>query len=547
MSIPTTRISELPPSSILAGTDLLVVEQADATKKTTLSQLVSDMDISRETMFADDDSESLIGTATGKTVEESIRAASGNSQALFPQLINKLTAYRHGASGQTQFLLYGFGSSVGNGATLPDPATQAPVAKFFEFFNKTINKGGIYPLSFVNRSVNGSTINNFLVDQWPAVVATGTYPDIALFVYGMNDFPTANYNAGQTFNENGFKQRLRAAIRNVRDAGGDVILTTTPHPNIPIYSWSMPPGVAQVWPSPSPAPVSDDNIIPSAAESNVDLVWNGVTITVGHRFLRGNDAIRQIAVEMGCVLIDVEKYWFDALAKYGISALFNSGQTVHPNLLGHQESYWLAFEEFFANMDKNGWIAPDAGKKDLFEVGGTGSYPNPKEADVDLQSNGVRSYSFVLRDKFSRKIEHVSQVGEVTRWSYTSQEPTTSSPGYNLQWIEYHTRTKGLYAAGDTQLITIPNRTTKKIFIDVWTSAQTSWAQAVELIATNREGVVTYTVIGNHDQTPGTGSATGGSRLFTLSTVDGTTDGGIVVSITTNNSSLKYRIVGFGT
>lgn len=148
MSIPTTRISELPPSSTLAGTDLLVVEQVDATKKTTLSQLVSDMDISRETMFADDDGASLIGTATGKTVEESIRAASGNSQALFPQLINKLTAYRHGASGQTQFLLYGFGSSVGNGATLPDPATQAPVAKFFEFFNKSINKVGYihYPL-----------------------------------------------------------------------------------------------------------------------------------------------------------------------------------------------------------------------------------------------------------------------------------------------------------------------------------------------------------------------------------------------------------------
>ena len=156
-------------------------------------------------------------------------------------MINKLTAYRHGASGQTQFLLYGFGSSVGNGATLPDPSTQAPVAKFFEFFNKAVNKGSIYPLSFVNKSVNGSTINNFLANQWPDVVNSGVYPDIALFVYGMNDFPTANYNAGQTFNENGFKQRLRTAIRNVRDAGGDVVLTTTPHPNIPIYSWSMPP------------------------------------------------------------------------------------------------------------------------------------------------------------------------------------------------------------------------------------------------------------------------------------------------------------------
>lgn len=553
MAIPTTRISELPPSAALTGTDLLVVEQADSTKKTTFDQVLTDMKISRDSMFSDDDGASLIGTETGRSVESSIRAASGISQALFPTLIDKLTKYRHGVAGfQSQFLVYGFGSSVGNGATLPDKNTQAPVAKFFEFLNSTVNNSGIYPLSFVNKSVDGSTVNNFLLNQWPAVVTEGVYPDISLFVYGMNDFPTANYNAGQTFGENGFKQRLRSAIRNIRDAGGDVVLTTTPHPYIENYSWSMPPGVAQVWPSASPAPVSDDDIIPSAANSNVDLEWNGVTIQAAHRFLRGNDAIRQIAVEMSCVLIDVEKYWFDAVAKYGNSQLFDVGQLVHPNLFGHQQSYWLAFEEFFANLDKNGWIAPDASKHDLLEVGGTGLNPNPKEADIDLQSNGVRSYSFVLRDKFSRKLEHVSQLGEITRWTYTSQNPTSSSPGYNLQWTEYHSRTQGLYSAGDTQLIVIPNRTSKKVFIDVWTSAQTGWAQTIEVIATNREGVVTYTVVGNHDQTPpsggGSGSATtGGSRLFTLSTVAGTTTGGLSVSILTNNSSLKYHISGFGT
>ena len=489
--------------------------------------------------LASKDGAGLVATETGRTVEASIRAASGSSQALFPKFINKLTAYRHGVTGyQDLFRAYGFGSSVQVGATLPDPATQAPIAKFFEYLNKTLNKQGIYPLTFENRGVNGSSINNFIVNQWPGVVAEGVYPDIALFVYGMNDFQTANYNAGQTFNENGFKRRLRSAINLVREAGGDVVLTTTPHPNIGEYSWSMPPSVNQIWPSFSPLPVSDENIIPSAAESNVTFEWNGVNIQAGVRFLRGNDAIRQIAVEMGCVLIDVEKYWFDAVAKYGEAALFNRTpeiQTVHPNLLGHQQSYWLAFEDFFRNLDRNGWIPAVANHYAMFDVGGSGLNPNPKTADIDLQANNIRTWAYGLRDKFSRLIHATDQLGKVSKWSYTSQSPTTSSPGYSLQWTEYHSRTGGLFTTGDVIPVTIPNRTSMKIFIDVWTSSQTGWAQAFEVIAVNREGEVSFTVVGGHDNTPG------GNRLFTLSAGDGALN----ITVLLTNSSVKYHISGF--
>ena len=489
--------------------------------------------------LASKDGAGLVATETGRTVEASIRAASGSSQALFPKFINKLTAYRHGITGyQDLFRAYGFGSSVQVGATLPDPATQAPIAKFFEYLNKTVNRGGSYPLSFENRGVNGSSINNFIVNQWPGVVAEGVYPDIALFVYGMNDFPTANYNAGQTFNENGFKQRLRTAINLVREAGGDVVLTTTPHPNIGEYSWSMPPSVNQVWPSFSPLPVSDEDIIPSAAESNVTFEWNGVNIQAGVRFLRGNDAIRQIAVEMGCVLIDVEKYWFDAVAKYGETALFNRTpeiQTVHPNLLGHQQSYWLAFEEFFANMDKNGWIPPVANSYDVFSVGGTALNPNPKTADIDLQSNGIRAWAYGLRDKYARLIYASDLLGKISKWSYTSQSPTSSAPGYSLEWTEYHSRTGGLYTTGDIIPVAIPNRTSMKVFIDVWTSAQTGWAQTIEVIAVNREGVVSYTIVGVHDNTPN------GNRLFTVTVGSGVLN----INVLQVNSSVKYHISGF--
>ena len=488
---------------------------------------------------------SLVATETGRTVEASIRAASGSSQALFPNFVNKLTAYRHGVSGyQNLFRLYGFGSSVGVGATLPDPATQAPVAKFFEYMNDTLNKQRIYPINFTNKSVNGSTINNFIVNQWPEVVAEGIYPDIALFIYGMNDFPTAQYNAGQTFNENGFKQRLRNAINLVREAGGDVVLTTTPHPNISEYSWSMPAGISQIWPSSSPAPVSDNNIIPSAANSNVTFEWNGVNIQAGVRFLRGNDAIRKIAVEMGCVLIDVEKYWFDAVAKYGETALFDRTpeiQTVHPNLLGHQQSYWLAFEDFFRNLDRNGWIPAVANHYDVFDVGGKATFPNPRTADIDLQSNGIRANAYIHRDQFARPLLTIGQTGVRTQTWYTSQDPATNA-GYNISWIDYGTRFQGLVNEGEVKSIAIPNRTTQRILIDAWSSAQNTWTECLELLVANREGTISISITGELDTTPPAGGGTsGGRRLFSVAAGSGT----LKITVNTNLTTLKVRVGGF--
>ncbi|WP_072019398.1 phage tailspike protein [Escherichia coli] len=488
---------------------------------------------------------SLVATETGRTVEASIRAASGSSQALFPNFVNKLTAYRHGVSGyQNLFRLYGFGSSVGVGATLPDPATQAPVAKFFEYMNDTLNKQRIYPINFTNKSVNGSTINNFIVNQWPEVVTEGIYPDIALFIYGMNDFPTAQYNAGQTFNENGFKQRLRNAINLVREAGGDVVLTTTPHPNISEYSWSMPAGISQIWPSSSPAPVSDNDIIPSAANSNVTFEWNGVNIQAGVRFLRGNDAIRKIAVEMGCVLIDVEKYWFDAVAKYGETALFDRTpeiQTVHPNLLGHQQSYWLAFEDFFRNLDRNGWIPAVANHYDVFDVGGKATFPNPRTADIDLQSNGIRANAYIHRDQFARPLLTIGQTGVRTQTWYTSQDPATNA-GYNISWIDYGTRFQGLVNEGEVKSIAIPNRTTQRILIDAWSSAQNTWAECLELLVANREGTISISITGELDTTPPAGGGTsGGRRLFSVAAGSGT----LKITVNTKLTTLKVRVGGF--
>lgn len=510
---------------------------------------------SLEKRLAESTGASSIGTSSGQTVEDALESVqligtrqSGVTMAMFPRLMAKLSAYRHGVAGyQTEYRIWGFGSSVGNGATIGGNSSAfTPVAKFFEYLNATVNRTGIYPFTVANKSVDGSSINDFLVRDWAAATSGGVYPDLAVFAYGMNDFPTALYNAGATFGENGFKERLRKAIRLVKEAGGDVVLMTSPHPCISRYSWSMPSVVSQVWPSPSPAPVSDANIIPSATLSTKVIKWRGVDITVAIRFLRGNDAMRQVAIEEGCVLLDAEKFWFDGLAKNGELAMFDEGQTVHPNYLGHASSYQPAAKLFFDCMDDNGMILPAPSKNFTLTVGGTALNPNPATADVDLMAIGQRSISFVRRDKNARILESLTNDGVFTQYSYTLADPTVSSPGYNASWSAFTTRTKGLYAAGETQFIAVPNRTTKKLIIDAWTSSRTEWAQCVELIITNREGVITFTVVGNHDQTPPAGSGStdpsvGGSRLFTYAVQSG----GLLITTLVDNTSLKYRIEGF--
>ena len=95
-------------------------------------------------------------------------------------------------------------------------------------------------------------------------------------------------------------------------------------------------------------------MIPPASTSSITggFVGDGSSITVSHRSLRVNQAMRQAATDAGVPLIDVERYWFKAVATYGEAALFDAGETVHPNLLGHQQSYWLAIDEFLESMGR---------------------------------------------------------------------------------------------------------------------------------------------------------------------------------------------------
>lgn len=146
------------------------------------------------------------------------------SWASLPRFFQALTGYNEATS--TGIKVMGMGSSVGNGATLPDPSTQAPVAKFTEFLNDKFNKLGIINFTFVNESVDGSTINDgdLNVDTYLAA----NNPDIVVLAYGMNDGGVSIYNAGQQYPACWIT--LKRIILKCQQAGADVVVMTTPHP-----------------------------------------------------------------------------------------------------------------------------------------------------------------------------------------------------------------------------------------------------------------------------------------------------------------------------
>lgn len=264
-----------------------------------------------------------------------------------PRFFRDIQSYRHDL--QPAINIVGFGSSVGNGASLPDPATQKPISVFFSTLKSAFDPGNLYNLVEFNDCVNGSTISESLTALADAVTA-GHTPTICVLAYGMNDGGVAIYNAGQTY-----PAVYSSALRFVYDAralGADVVLMTSPHHKTSAVTYEMPVGIDQVYPTTILSPVSPAQIQPPAAQSNIsaDFTGSGTNITVSHRHLRVNQAIRQAATDACVPLIDVERYWFKAVEKFGESALFDVGEVLHPNLLGHQNSYWLAINEFLESM-----------------------------------------------------------------------------------------------------------------------------------------------------------------------------------------------------
>jgi lysophospholipase L1-like esterase len=250
--------------------------------------------------------------------------------------------------------IVGFGSSVGVGATLPDPATQAPVMYLGERLKAAFKSAQKFEVVCDNRSLNGSILSQFLNDvptgNWNAYLKEGKKPTLVVFAYGMNDGFPAMYNASQP--PPFFRSQLVAAIRLVQAAGADPVILTSPHP-ISTVAWAMPATYNQAYPTAVPAPVGPEQMTPPASRSTVlqDPLGTGRRIPVSLRHLDLNQVMREAARETGCAVIDAERCWFEAVAaRGGDAALFNAKETVHPNLLGHQVSYQQAIDAFVVSL-----------------------------------------------------------------------------------------------------------------------------------------------------------------------------------------------------
>jgi lysophospholipase L1-like esterase len=322
--------------------------------------------------------------------------------ATMPNLVTALRTYNDATAPPIRII--GLGSSVGVGADTPDPTNQAPVAYFKTQLNAAVNKHGRRNITVTNGSVNGSIITDGNSTAYAnAKTAAGGTPTAVLLAYGMNDGGPGQYHTGQTYP--GAYLAMMQLIASIKLDGGDPIVMTTPHPHSNKYPWA---GLTTTgWSYPKDA---SNNLVAipgtdrASSVTEADWAGMGVNIPAHYRYLRINESMRQAAADSGVPLIDVERYWFKAVAKYGEDALFNGAEYVHPNLLGHQQSYWRAIDDFVAGLTKP-LIATAAPEKNttyrLTKINNSTRSSTTRTADSELSFNvGPNQYWEVEVDLF---------------------------------------------------------------------------------------------------------------------------------------------------
>lgn len=265
----------------------------------------------------------------------------GGDWAQMPSLLRRLQRYNE--ANPTSIKILGLGPSLGVGATLPDPATQTPVQVFAQYLRDVFKVN----VDVYNGSVNGTTItdaNGASGDYADAKTAAGWTPDAVLANFGMNEGTVAQFHAGLTLP--GVSTSLRTLIAAIRADGADPIIMTSPHPHTGRTAWAM-GGTAVTYPlDNTSAPVQIPNSTLAQSVATGDPIGMGLSVPYSVRHRRVNLAQAMTASRFGVAVIDAERFWFLAVEQYGEDALFNTAETVHPNLLGHQSSYGLATKAF---------------------------------------------------------------------------------------------------------------------------------------------------------------------------------------------------------
>lgn len=126
-----------------------------------------------------------------------------------------------------------------------------------------------------------------------------------------------------------------------------MLVATTPSPDTAGDDFSLPAGLPVVYPTPGGA------LRPAVADSVTTI--DGQPFSARHA--TWNAEVRRLTANQGATLIDAAASWPAAERAHGEQVLFNvqhgtadPGRFVHPNLLGHQVSYWTAEAAFVSGI-----------------------------------------------------------------------------------------------------------------------------------------------------------------------------------------------------
>lgn len=320
-----------------------------------------------------------------------------------------LPNFKKALQGSGPVYIWCFGSSVGAGATLPDPSTQAPCPYFASILKTKFDPSSTAHIIVENYSVNGSTWSTF-PSAWATALASGHTPSICYFAYGMNDFPMSQYNSSEGLS--GSVSFMYGAMANVKAIGADLVVATTPHmstvnyPDSDYKFFEGNPGFPEVYPVYIPGPVQPDQIYPSVANSVVPVTYDssGPDVMVDFRFIHGNELERIITRDAGGLLVDAEAYWLESISLLTKSLgsqsaaeyqVFAPGNYNHPGLYGHQHSYWPAAEAAIASIDTTQTAVPIGGTVEFLVDGQSAGKANvAADGSASLSTQikpGVRS------------------------------------------------------------------------------------------------------------------------------------------------------------
>ena len=289
------------------------------------------------------DSTSPISTALNSAYAP--KATPAPTIASLPRLVKAVRA--NDDTAPTTVRVIGLGSSVGLGPNGTFDDTNSVSRKVYDAITARFNRLGNATFAHTNASVGGSTITSGdQTDYATAKTNAGGAPTLAILTYGMNDGTASQYHANQTLPL--VYSSGKRLIDRIQGDGGDAIILTTPHTHTGRTPWAMSPGMNVIYAGSGNTSGTYSTTPPDTAAGSVVTVTSpsGARVPAAYRFLRVNETLRQLAADTGSILIDVEPYWFDAVAKYGEDALFNTGQYNHPNLFAFQETYHKAIADF---------------------------------------------------------------------------------------------------------------------------------------------------------------------------------------------------------